>query len=204
MTSNFYEKVEEYKLKRSAKRGIKISWPDFSEFFGIRSFVLKPAFAVIIFLIGIIGGMLINNNRQANKLLISELQNSQKTLMLTLLEQPSATERLRAVSLTEELDSPDEMVTKALFTTLNNDDNVNVRLAALEALFSYSNLPEVREGLIESISNQDSPLVLITLSKAMVILQEKNSVEKLKQLLNIEQLDENVKEKINENIQKII
>lgn len=124
--------------------------------------------------------------------------------MLTMLEQPSATERLKAVNLTGQLGSPDDMVINALFTTLNNDNNVNVRLAAIETLFRYSNRPEVRKGLIEAIPNQDSPLILVTLSKAMVIMQEKDSIEKLKQLLNNEELDKTAKEQIRESILKLI
>jgi len=203
MRSNFYIQLEQYKLKRTGQPRLKINWPDFNEIFGLCSFALKPAFAVILFLIGIITGLLIKNQPD-NSELITELQNSQKTLMLTLLEQPSATERLKAVNLTNELSGPDEVVTKALFTTLNNDDNVNVRLAALEALFNYSNLPEVRKGLVESISHQKSPLVLVTLSKAMVLLQEEGSAEKLKQLLKEHDFDENVENRIKEDIQKII
>lgn len=203
MKSNFYDQLEQYKLKRSRRRGLNIQWPDLTEIFGLRTFILRPAFGVILFLIGIITGLLLNN-RQDNSELIAELQNSQKTLMLTLLEQPSATQRLKAVNLSSELTSPDELVTDALFTTLNNDDNVNVRLAALEALFNYSSLPEVRAGLVESISFQESPMVLITFSKAMVLLQEKGSIEKLKQLLNDRDFDEKVKNKINEDIQNII
>lgn len=148
--------------------------------------------------------MFIDNRGTANKQLISELQNTRETLLLTLLEQPSATDRLKAVNLTDELASPDKQVIKALLATLNNDENVNVRLAAIEALFRYSNLPEVRKGLIDAIPNQDSPMVLLTLSKAMVLLQEKDSVEKLKQAVNSNQLEENAKNKISENIQKII
>jgi len=203
MRSGFYHQLEQYKLKRTGRPQLKINWPDFYEIFGLRSLVLKPAFAVILFLIGIITGLLIKNQPD-NSELITELQNSQKALMLTLLEQPSATARLKAVNLTNELSGPDEVVTNALFTTLNNDDNVNVRLAALEALFIYSNLPEVRKGLVESISHQKSPLVLVTLSKAMVLLQEKGSAEKLKQLLKEHDFDDNVENRIKEDIQKII
>ena len=137
-------------------------------------------------------------------MLVSELQNTRETLMLTMLDQPSATERLKAVNLTEQLTSPDDMVIKALLATLNNDENVNVRLAAIDALFRYSNRPEVRKGLIEAIPHQNSPLILVTLSKAMVVLQEKESIESLKQLLNNEQLDKTAKKQITENIQKLI
>lgn len=204
METDFYKKLEDYKLKQTSRQGFKIRWPNFDKFFGSSAFITRPAFAVIIFLIGIIGGMFIDNRGTANKQLISELQNTRETLLLTLLEQPSATDRLKAVNLTDELASPDKQVIKALLATLNNDENVNVRLAAIEALFRYSNLPEVRKGLIDAIPNQDSPMVLLTLSKAMVLLQEKDSVEKLKQAVNSNQLEENAKNKINENIQKII
>ena len=194
MQSNFYNQLENYKLKRSGS-GLKISWPDLHEVFGLRTFVLKPAFAVLLFLIGIITGLLIKNQPD-NSELITELQNSQKALMLTLIEQPSATARLKAVNLTNDLSGPDEVVINALFTTLNNDDNVNVRLAALEALFNYSNLPQVRKGLVESIAYQKSPLVLVTLSKAMVLLQEKGSAEKLRQLLEEHDFEKNIENKI--------
>lgn len=204
METNFYQRLEAYKLNQTSKTGIRLNWLNPEKLFTSSNLILRPAFAVIIFLIGIIGGMLINNGGSENEQLISELQNTRETLMLTLFEQPSATARLKAVNLSEELATPDQQVIQALLKTLNNDENTNVRLAAVEALFRYSNQPEVRKGLIEAIPNQDSPMVLVTLSKAMVLLQEKGSVEKLRQILNNENLDQNVKAQITENIQKII
>ncbi|QGY43734.1 hypothetical protein GM418_08705 [Maribellus comscasis] len=204
METNFFRKLEDYKLKQTSNPGIGIKWLNLKELFAPSALILKPAFAVIIFLAGIIGGILIDNRGAENRQLIAELQNTRETLMLTLFEQSSAIDRLKAVNLSEKLVAPDQQVIQALLTTLNNDDNVNVRLAAVEALFRYSNQPEVREGLIEAIPNQDSPMVLITLSKAMVLLQEKKSVENLKQILNDKNLDQDVKNKIDENIQKII
>lgn len=203
MKSAFYKKLEQYKSERSRTIKTGIKWPDWLVSQGTPPFILKPAFAVIIFLAGIIGGMLINNRHADNKL-VSELQNTRKTLMMTMLEQPSAVERLKAVNLTGQMDSPDDMVIDALFTTLNNDNNENVRLAAIDALFRYSGRPEVRKGLIKAIPYQDSPLILVTISKAMVILQEKDSVGKLKQLLNDDRLDNTAKEQIRESIQKLI
>jgi hypothetical protein len=204
MKQRFYQKIDDYKLKKSVFSRFRLRLPALEVLFGTGSPVLRPAFVVIIFLLGTISGLVINGNRKESVQLVSELQNSQKTLMLTLLEQPSATSRLKAVNLTNEFDKPDQIVIDALFTTLNNDENTNVRMAALEALFRYSKLPEVRQGLIESISNQDSPMILVTLSKAMVLLQEKESVEEFKKLLDNETLDEKAKNKINDNIQKII
>lgn len=204
MKQSFYQKLDDYKLKKSAFSRFRLRLPTFEDLFGAGSPVLRPAFTVIIFLLGTIAGLVINGNRKESTQLISELQNSQKTLMLTLLEQPSATSRLKAVNLTDELGKPDQIVIEALFTTLNNDENINVRMAALEALFRYSKLPEVRQGLVEAISHQNSPMILVTLSKAMVLLQEKGSVDEFNKLLDLGTIDEKAKNKINENIQKII
>lgn len=202
MNQDFYHRLGEYKLRKS--KPVRFRFPSFDELFGGRSLVLKPAFVVVVFLLGIISGLVIGNRSSKTEQLVAELQESQKTLMLTLLEQPSATTRLKAVNLTEEVGSPDSSVIGALFSTLNNDENANVRLAALEALFGYSKLPEVRQGLIESIAHQDSPLILITLSKAMVALQEKGSVDEFRKLIDKGTLDEKAKNRINENIQKLI
>ena len=200
MKQDFYHRLDEYKFRNSRP----FRFPSIDELFGSHLPVLKPAFAVAVFLLGIIAGLMVSNRGGKTEYLVAELQESQKTLMLTLLEQPSATARLKAVTLTGEVGSPDSLVIGALFLALNNDENTNVRLAALEALFNYSKLPEVRQGLIESIARQESPLILITLSKAMVALQEKGSVDEFRKLLEKGMLDEKAKNRINENIQKLI
>jgi hypothetical protein len=202
MKQDFYLRLGEYKLQNS--KPARFRFPSFDELFGGRSLALKPAFAIVLFLLGIIAGLVINNRNSKTEQLVAELQESQKTLMLTLLEQPSATTRLKAVNLTGEVGNPDSSVIDALFSTLDNDENANVRLAALEALFNYSKQPEVRLGLIKSIAHQDSPLILITLSKAMVALQEKGSVDEFRKLIDKGTLDEKAKSRINENIQKLI
>jgi hypothetical protein len=102
------------------------------------------------------------------------------------------------------MDNASEKVTNALFTTLNHDENVNVRLAALEALTSYSKDSAVRAKLIASISAQDSPLVQVAMAELMVAIQEKKSVEALKQLLNSDRTPKEVKTKISESIKVLI
>jgi len=97
-----------------------------------------------------------------------------------------------------------DKVTNALFVALNKDDNVNVRLAALEALKPYIKESNVRERLIKSIGVQDSPLVQIALAEFMVSIQERKSVGELKQLLENEGVPKEVKNKISESIKILI
>jgi hypothetical protein len=80
-----------------------------------------------------------------------------QTMLLTMLEQPSATDRLKAVTYTDELDEVDDKVIDALLQTLNNDPNVNVRLVTVEALHKLASHPKVRQGLIQSITRRNLP-----------------------------------------------
>lgn len=136
--------------------------------------------------------------------LSSQMTEMKEMMMLTLLEKESPSDRLKAVNMTQEMNNASQRVTDALFTTLNTDDNVNVRLEALDALYHYADNPSVREGLIRSIAQQDSPLMQIALAEVMVALQEKKSVPALKELLDKDQVPDMIKEKLQEKINVLL
>jgi HEAT repeats len=166
----------------------------------------RLALATVLILIGFSAGYFIqspSDNKEVSQL-TEEVSELKEMMMLSLLEKESATQRLKAVSLTSEMDQASEKVTNALFATLNYDENVNVRLAALEALTTYSKDSAVRAKLIESIAIQDSPLVQMALAELMVAIQEKKSVDALKQLLQNENTPKEVKTKISESIEVLI
>ena len=91
-----------------------------------------------------------------------EIRSLRSTVALALLAEPSPSERLNGVAYGRELQNEDRRVADALFTTLLEDPNVNVRLAALDALRDSSSRPDMRARLLESIPSQDSPLVQIS------------------------------------------
>jgi hypothetical protein len=173
----------------------------------------KPrfAFSLVLIVIGLIVGYLLHQpaqttisyNRQIASL-ASQVLEMKQVMMFSLLQDPSASERIRAVSYTDEMSSVDLKVIDALFTTLNVDPNVNVRLAALEALVKLSDKPQVREGLVRSISLQESPLMQSAIADVMVKLREKSSVQSLQKLLNKKDLNQMVKLNIEKSIQKLI
>jgi hypothetical protein len=95
-------------------------------------------------------------------------------------------------------------VVSALLSTLNNDPNVNVRLATLEALAPLAQQDAtVRLGLVHSLAQQPSPLVQSSLADVMVQLQERRSVKPLRELLKQADLDETVKDKIEQSIRTL-
>jgi len=93
----------------------------------------------------------------------SEVRSLNEMVALSLLDQPSAVDRLRGVSYGGRLRSPDRPVVSALVHTATADPNVNVRLAALEALAPVASEPPVEAALIHALPHQDSPMVQIAL-----------------------------------------
>ncbi len=173
--------------------------------------VWQPKLAYSLLLVGIglgIGYVLSTNNLFDGKQDLVEVDPETKEvrqrLVLTLLEQPSANQRLQGVSEANKIVKVDSIVVKALLQTLNNDPNVNVRLAAIESLTNYVDDPLVRQGLVQSIGHQESPILQVTLANLMVALQEKASIEPFRQLLKEKALDTTVKKKIKNSIESII
>ncbi len=188
------------KEKKALKSKTSFSMPDWNFLFP------RLALATVLILIGFSAGYFVQSPSKKNEVsrLTEEVSELKEMVMLTLLEKESATQRLKAVSLTSEMEGASEKVTNALFAALNKDENVNVRLAALDALKAYSKEGGVRTKLIESIVVQDSPLVQMALAELMVSIQEKKSVGALRQLLQSEKTAKEVKSKISESIEVLI
>ncbi|MBO0322946.1 HEAT repeat domain-containing protein [Muricauda sp. CAU 1633] len=172
--------------------------------------VFRPqlAYGILLLAIGLGMGYYLSSSQQPKPIETTvsnaETEEVRQKLVLTLLEQPSANQRLQGVSEANKFENADEIVIQALLQTLNNDSNVNVRLAAIESLTNYVDNPVVRQGLVQSIPNQESPILQITLANLMVALQEKASVEPFKQLLKEKELDTTVKKRIESSIESII
>ena len=171
-------------------------------------FTKQLAYTLAILTIGFFVGNTFNGNEASTLQTINVAQNEtedvRSQLVLTLLDQPSANKRLQAVNEVNKLSSVTKTITNALFSTLNSDTNVNVRLSAIEALANYTDISEVREGLIASIIHQKSPMVQIALADLMVKLQEKKAVKSFKKLIKEKNVNESAKQKMEESIQQII
>ena len=210
MRNRFYNAlaVEQEKAARpgTTRPGI---WQQLFQWWQAQSFQPNPqwAYALLLLLLGIgIGYQLrpVEPYKEQLSSLSNEVQQMRQVVMLSMLEQQSPSERLKAVNMGYELPEADARVIEALLHTLNNDPNVNVRLAAVEALRQHAAQSAVRQGLIKSINQQDSPMVQIALADLMVELQEKEAVGPMKQLLEEPSVNEAVKEKLQNSIHVLI
>lgn len=199
LDDRFYTMLKEVKSEvktSSSSKGI-IMW----------SQMMRIAAAVLLLISGMgIGHYFIPKKSENNQVehLTKEISDLKEMMMLSLLEKDDATERLKAVSLTHDMNTASSTVTDALVTTLNNDSNVNVRLAALEALKPYVHDSKIREQLIRSIAKQESPLVQVALAELMAAIQEKKSVSELEKIIKDNKTPEEVKQKIKETIDVMI
>ena len=126
-----------------------------------------------------------------------------RLLTMSLLQQQSASERLRGVSLSYQIAEPDAEITKVLLETLKYDPNVNVRLAALDALSRNANQSDTRRDLIQSLHRQSSPLVQMAMIDLIVQMQDKASLDTLRRMIQDPEVNKAVKKKIEQGIEQL-
>ena len=207
MKVNFQAMLNDYKETVQQERSV---WADLKErFAGLWQLQPKLSLSYSLMIAVICFGCafwFVHNNKQEQQLqaLTSQVHELKQTMMLALLDNPSASERIRGVSYTSDIKHVDKEVINALLATLNNDPNVNVRLSTLDALTRLANHPEVRQGLIQSITEQDSPLMQSAIADVMLKLQEKGAVKSFRELLKQKNLDHGVRDKISQTISSLI
>ncbi|MDX5419767.1 MAG: HEAT repeat domain-containing protein [Hymenobacteraceae bacterium] len=111
----------------------------------------------------------------------------------------SASERIQLVSQEFESEQPDELI-GVLVTTMNQDPNVNVRVASAEALFRFHQKKAVRHALVESLAQQTDPLMQLTLIDMLVRIKEKEAVSELEEMAQRKDLLPIVKDKAAEGL----
>lgn len=133
----------------------------------------------------------------------SEVHEMTQMVALSLLQQQSASERLAGVSMSQRVGQPDEKVLNALVHALDFDPSVDVRLAAIDALYRFSDQRLVRRALVDSLPRQGSPLVQIALIDLIVELRERQSAEVLRRLADDGNINQAVRERARWGLQRL-
>jgi hypothetical protein len=147
------------------------------------SWGMRIAAGITLLLVGFAGGLMYSNRTSEQ----TETDNAEVAAMKNALRfeqvsQTSASERIHAVNQSVELEQADADITQMLINTMNFDENVNVRLAACQALSHFENEPLAREGLIQSLRIQTDPNVQLTLIEILVSIKEKRAAEEMQRL----------------------
>ena len=125
-----------------------------------------------------------------------EVNGMRELVALSLLRQQSASERLRGVSWANQVESSDGQVLAALLDSVNHDPNVNVRLAAADALrCTFAMTSAARTEIARAITPQSAPLVQIALIDLVVDLKDSASLPELRQVAGNDSLNPSVRER---------
>ncbi|MGH9519393.1 MAG: hypothetical protein ACRD2D_07070 [Terriglobales bacterium] len=115
-----------------------------------------------------------------------QVQTTRQLVVLSLLQQQSASDRLQVVTYSARLPQADFKVSEALLRSLKYDSSPDVRLAALDALQRDAQAPalgsDIRRGLVDAFSYQTSPLVQIALVDSFVQTRDQQAKVLLEQI----------------------
>jgi hypothetical protein len=176
MRVRFYDSLRAWRQREGERR--KALW-------WIRHPAFQAASAAAILVIGIATGYLMRGRDTSEvSQLRGEIYNMRQLVALSLLQQQNASDRLRGVNYAYRVEQSDPQVLSALLTTLDHDSNVNVRLAAVDAVRNFTDSPVGRKGLVQALAKQDSPLVQIAILDQIVELHEKSAVSSIQFLLS--------------------
>lgn len=124
-----------------------------------------------------------------------EVRDMRQMVTLSLMQQQSASERLKGVTWTGRIDEPGGEVETALLEALMHDPDVNVRLASVDALRRFAEHAGVRRGVVDTLPRQNSPLVQIALIDFLVDLAGRESASALRGLSQDLMLDPAVRDR---------
>jgi hypothetical protein len=132
-----------------------------------------------------------------------QIDGLRQMVALSMLQQQSPSARMRGVTYTEQMSQPDREVTDAVLSAVKSDSNINVRLAAVDALQRFAGDPRVPPAMIDAIPGQESPLVQIALIDMLVQLDARTLTRDLTRLSKDPQLDETVRQRAAWAVQKL-
>jgi len=159
-----------------------------------RSFHWNYAMAAGVAAAALIGGIFIGRGgAQDVTALRGEVRDLKHMVALSLMQQQSASERLKGVSWSNSLEGPGDEIVTALLDTLKHDDNVNVRLASIDALRRFAERTDVRRAAIDVLQTQRSPLVQMALIDFVVETQDRDAAGALRRISGDSESDQTVR-----------
>jgi len=201
LRSNFFEMLEEEKQLQPSKV-VQLNKTD--------NFNWKYAFQIAAsFLLLFVGYYFGNFNAEqdaSNE--IAQLKEQtielKENMMLAMLENRSASKRIQAVNYSEDLIEADTAIVEALIERMQFDSNINVRLAAAEALYKFSDSELVKTAFISALETEKEPDLQIAIIQFLVNIQEKRAIAPMQQLLEQPETPDFVKAQANSGISQII
>jgi hypothetical protein len=147
------------------------------------------AAAFILVFGGIWIGAMLGSRKSANvpeqlSAMQKEMKEMKEAMLYSLIDNESASQRIKAVSYADEIANPDQKVIQVLVSTLNHDKNVNVRLAALYSLATFADSRSVRDSLVASLPKQTEPLIQVMLINLLAEKKDNRAIVPIRDIIS--------------------
>jgi hypothetical protein len=177
----------------------------------LRSPIGALAWSAAVLIIGLFAGVLVGtrvgetNSSRSEELaaMHAELTNMRQLVVLSMLQQQSASERLQGVTYTSGEEHLDPQVSAALVHTLRYDNSVDVRLAALDALSRHAGQPQIRKSVVDALQEQQSPLVQVALIDLMTEWRDPDAAQRLRNFQETPNLNPTVRQRAEWAVSKL-
>jgi len=199
LRGRFYAMLEEEKrLLAGAK---KASWGrragEWLESWWPRRPAVQMAMAAGLLVVGLAAGSFVNKAPDRSgeiTRLNGEVEQLNQMVSLSLIDRSSSADRLRGVNWSARVDDPSGTLLSKLSNTLESDPNVNVRVAAVDALSVFRNEPGVVDVLTRALLHEESPTVQVALIDLLTLIREQRALEALKRFVEMNDVLPPVKE----------
>ena len=179
------------------KRASAWNWTVFD---WLRSPMRTMAWSVALLAIGVYAGLNFAGPKESRSrdlaAMQSELTSMKQLVVLSMLQQQSASARLEGVTWSTRDQQLDPQVLSALLHTLRYDASVDVRLAALDALSRHGRQPQVHKAILDSLQQQQSPLMQVALIDLLLEWREPDAAQWLQALQQAPNLNPTVRQRV--------
>lgn len=163
--------------RRWTERFLDLWWP--------KQPVLQFGLAAALALVGVLVGQQLPSPVDTE---IAALRAEVRNVGIALLDHQSASERLLGIEWSRRAAPTPELVS-ALLERLQYDSNLNVRLAAVDALRAALDRSDVSIGLALALERQDSPLVQVAVTDALLATGSGAGIDAVRATLGRSELD---------------
>lgn len=179
LRANFYQMLSQAQAAQTdINKPAKPTWlANFNQWFAPKYWVQLAGFALVFFV-----GYSFNQQPQANQTMASlqkEVSSLSSLLAVSMLNQPTASERLMGVAYSQQTDLSDPLLMSTLIDLLSTEHSMSVRLAILRTLEQVPQLESNQQELLDLTVKETNVLVQISLCR--LLLNQSNT--ELKQTL---------------------